>query len=151
MWPVLASRKRYHHSSSDAEQMCFLTAQPAESPEDEADDFGLIEIDDPDYMRVSVRGVEYSVCITGLAKHPGTRLYNMGQLWKLKASAGCKRKVFYLNRNPMLFHCILDYHTSGELHLPDGLCPSKLKGELAFWGIGPETIAPCCLWKSRDG
>ena len=111
-------------------------------------------IDDLDKMEISIRGVVYEVDIHSLKIAPNSKLCKLGEKWSnhyLNHSGSNKRRAFYLNQNPAIFHCILDYYKTGKLHLPDGLCGHQLKRELSFWGLGENVIAPCCLWKVRDG
>ena len=106
---------------------------------------------DEDLLPISIRGTEYKVNIHRLEQFPGSRLYDMAKVWRIRCKTGSDRRPVYVDRNPYIFHCILDYYITGELHLPDALCSGQVRGELDYWGIGAENIAPCCLWKTRNG
>ncbi|XP_061164777.1 potassium voltage-gated channel protein Shaw-like [Saccostrea echinata] len=51
---------------------------------------------------------------------------------------------FYVDRNPMIFHHILDYHSGGEFHLPKNICPLQARKEIEFWRIPSKGIHNCC-------
>ena len=103
-----------------------------------------------DVMPLSIRGVEFLVNIHRLQEHPGSTLHQLARSWDIRRQRQDTRPV-YIDRNPIVFHCILDYYITGELHLPDAMCSGQVKEELDYWGIGAENIAPCCLLKSRNG
>ncbi|XP_062584641.1 potassium voltage-gated channel subfamily C member 3-like [Saccostrea cucullata] len=52
---------------------------------------------------------------------------------------------FYVDRNPMIFHHILDYHSGGEFHLPKNICPLQARKEIEFWRIPSKDIHNCCF------
>ena len=104
-----------------------------------------------DLMPICIRGTVYQVNISRVENCPNTRLYEIAKVWKDGRNGGSNNRPFYIDRNPYIFHCILDYYTTGELHLPDAFCSGQVKGELEYWGIGSQHISPCCLWKTRDG
>lgn len=58
-----------------------------------------------------------------------------------------QKNEYFFNRNPMLFHHILDYCESGHLHLPENICSQSIREELDFWGIPQDTVQQCC-WKA---
>lgn len=51
---------------------------------------------------------------------------------------------YFFDRDPEIFHCILNYFRSGELHLPTSVCGLVIKSELDFWGIDDISIEECC-------
>ena len=107
---------------------------------------------DDDRMPISLRGFEYRVVIGRLSSDPDTTLYKLAKKWaKIKTREGSRTGVFHIDRNPAIFHCVLDYYSTGQLHLPDGVCGYQLRRDIAFWGLKPHVIAPCCLWKIRQG
>ena len=52
--------------------------------------------------------------------------------------------AIYVNRNPHVFHSIVDYFVTGELHVPDGVCGRAFQLELEYWGLDPCMVQPCC-------
>ena len=111
----------------------------------------IYKVEDDDRMPISLRGFEYRVVVGRLSSDPETTLYKLAKKWALLKSRGSRAGVFHIDRNPALFHCVLDYYSTGQLHLPDGVCGYQLRREIAFWGLKPHVIAPCCLWKIRQG
>ena len=76
-----------------------------------------------------------------------TIIGRMGEKWfkRLKnASARLTTDEYFLDRNPKVFGCILDYCRSGHLHLPHNICGPFITEEMAWWDISPTTIQPCC-------
>ncbi|XP_062584627.1 potassium voltage-gated channel subfamily C member 3-like, partial [Saccostrea cucullata] len=51
---------------------------------------------------------------------------------------------YYLDRNPLIFHHILDFYTEGEFHLPRNICPLQARKEMEFWVIPFSEIPVCC-------
>ena len=51
---------------------------------------------------------------------------------------------FFIDRNPIMFQCILDYCRTGHLHIPHNICGPYIRQELEFWDISPALIRPCC-------
>ena len=57
------------------------------------------------------------------------------------------KNEFFFDRNPALFHHVLDYFHEQKMHLPTCVCPRKMKEELEFWGVPIAAIDKCC-WKT---
>ena len=55
-----------------------------------------------------------------------------------------------LDHTPVLFHYILDYYTSGSLHLPSSVCSKLLKKELEFWGLTDSALGTCCWGRYKE-
>lgn len=51
---------------------------------------------------------------------------------------------YYLDRNPLIFHYILDYYSEGHFHIPRNICPIQARSEVEFWGIPLTDVPPCC-------
>lgn len=51
---------------------------------------------------------------------------------------------YYLDRNPLIFHHILDFYSEGRFHLPRNICPIQARREVEFWGIPLTEVPPCC-------
>ena len=96
-----------------------------------------------DVMTVCIRGVDYKIDKKILRSTPYSTLYKMSQ----QDGEG----AFYVNRNPAIFQCVLDYYVTGQLHLPAGMCGQQVRRDVAFWGLDTDVIAPCCAAKLRDG
>ena len=100
---------------------------------------------DLDLMPVCVRGVEYKVRVKNIQKFPGTRLYYILEQWKED------KKTAYIDSDITMFESVMNFYKHGELHLPDNLCAVLVQAEIAYWGIAPEFISPCCVHKYKNG
>lgn len=54
------------------------------------------------------------------------------------------QKEYFFDRDPEIFHCVLNYFRTGELHLPTSVCGPVVKSELEFWGVDEVDIEECC-------
>ena len=101
-----------------------------------------------DIVQVNIRGKHFDVYRSTLNRAPDTKLYRIlnNQLAHPMGAAE-KLHVRRFNRNPHVFDCVLDYYSSGELHLPEGICGRVIKQDLEFWELGFHLVLPCCLAK----
>ncbi|XP_060606780.1 potassium voltage-gated channel subfamily C member 3-like [Ruditapes philippinarum] len=63
------------------------------------------------------------------------------------------QNMYFFDRNPELFHSVLDFYRTGELHLPKHVCGLPLRNELEYWQISSSSISDCCvpsLFKFED-
>ena len=70
-----------------------------------------------------------------------------GHRWLTQLAAKSDRlspHEFFIDRNPIIFSCVLDYCRTGHLHVPHNICGSMIKEELQFWDISPALVRPCC-------
>ncbi len=103
-------------------------------------------------MRLNLRGIRFEVDSTTVTQQcPGSRLSRLIQNESKNAKEqeddkgrNQAEKEFYFNRNPVIFHGILDFYQSRQLHVPSSVCASQILDELAFWEIDPEQLAFCC-------
>ncbi|XP_059140646.1 potassium voltage-gated channel subfamily C member 1-like [Physella acuta] len=51
---------------------------------------------------------------------------------------------YFFDRDPEIFHCVLNHFRTGELHLPTSVCGPVVKSELEFWGLDEADIEECC-------
>lgn len=51
---------------------------------------------------------------------------------------------YFLDRNPVLFHYVLDYFSGRKFHLPKGICAIEAREELEFWMIPVDAVPNCC-------
>lgn len=56
-------------------------------------------------------------------------------------------KELIIDRPVDCFTAVLDYYKTGELHMPQSVCPKAFKGELSFWCVSPTILEPCCLYR----
>lgn len=99
-----------------------------------------------------VGGSRFTTTWETLQKVPGSKLDKLCVLHEQHPKPSGKVEYFF-DRNPAVFGCVLDYHRTGDLHLPDNVCASQIRLELEFWEISPYEVSSCC-WKilySGDG
>ncbi|XP_021361729.1 potassium voltage-gated channel protein egl-36-like [Mizuhopecten yessoensis] len=96
-----------------------------------------------------VGGTRFTTTWDTLQKIPGSRLEKLYEVHEQQTKSTGKVEYFF-DRNPAVFGCILDYHRTGDLHLPVSVCPSQIRLELEFWDISPHAVSSCC-WKSLYG
>lgn len=96
-------------------------------------------------IRFNVRGSVITTTGSKLSKFPNTKL---GKLTKDAPEYNGRLDEYFIDRNPMVFHFILDFYDRGELHLPKTLCAGSIKNELEFWEIQENVLRSCC-WKTR--
>jgi hypothetical protein len=51
---------------------------------------------------------------------------------------------YFFDRNAVIFNEVLNYYRTGQLHCPTHICALQFAEELAFWGIKPQDMEPCC-------
>ncbi|KAH9494663.1 hypothetical protein Btru_020471, partial [Bulinus truncatus] len=54
------------------------------------------------------------------------------------------QKDYFFDRDPEIFHCVLNYFRTGELHLPTSVCGPVVRSELEYWGVDEVDIEECC-------
>jgi len=54
---------------------------------------------------------------------------------------------YFFDRNPEIFHQVLDFLSTGKLHIPRHFCTESMREELRYWGIPHGHVEKCC-WKS---
>ena len=57
---------------------------------------------------------------------------------------------YYLDRNPLIFHHILDHFCNGHFHLPRNICPIHARKELEFWAVSLADVPECCYGTLYD-
>lgn len=86
----------------------------------------------------------------------GTKFEMTEKTWELVKNGiqfDCRDQLYktgtevYLERHSAVFQSILYYRQGGELHMPDGVCPSTFKREIDFWGLDENCLAKCCFAK----
>ncbi len=103
-------------------------------------------------IRLNLRGIRLEVDSTTVTQRcPGSRLSRLvqdePQNTKEQDDENVRNQAgneVYFNRNPFIFHGILDFYQSGQLHVPSNICASQILDELSFWEIDPEQLAFCC-------
>lgn len=100
-----------------------------------------------DNIRVNLRGVTFVLHKMSLcSRSPASKLAN---LTKIDDSYDACSGEYYFDRNPTVFNSVLDYYSSGEMHLASNICIQAFRKELDFWKLEPELLAACCWSKYR--
>ncbi|CAH1802371.1 unnamed protein product [Owenia fusiformis] len=102
-------------------------------------------VDNRDRVKIILRGEIFITSRKLIQAHPSTtlgKLLNDGD----QTTNNDGPQEFYFDRNPILFHSILDFYTAGSLHFPSFICAAKIKNEIEFWDIHEKNIPGCC-WK----
>ncbi|KAI8773100.1 potassium voltage-gated channel subfamily C member 3 [Biomphalaria glabrata] len=92
-------------------------------------------------IRINVGGTVFETYKSTLSAHPSCHLSDPVFLAKYYRT---EQNDYFFDRDPEIFHCILNYFRSGELHLPTSVCGLVIKSELDFWGIDDISIEECC-------
>jgi hypothetical protein len=88
-------------------------------------------------FEVNLRGTKFSSTSTELQHH-------LEILSKDNRAEILTDGSYYLDRNPLIFHHILDFYCDGEFHLPRNICPVQAQKEIEFWMIPMKEIPVCC-------
>ena len=95
-----------------------------------------------DIIKLNLRGVLFRTKSTKFNLFPDSRLANLSfsdEEYDLETNE------YFFDRNPLLFHYILDAYDDGNVHLPKSVCSNMIDRELQFWKIGKSRIEKCCL------
>lgn len=90
-----------------------------------------------DVIQINLRGTEF------LSSSPFVKDFLHTLVTKDSAIIRQNGQI-YVDRNPFIFHHILDYYCGGEFHLPKNICPLQAQKEIEFWKIPPKDIPTCC-------
>jgi hypothetical protein len=93
-------------------------------------------------IEIYVAGTRFEIPKRKILQHPGTLLERM--LPKLKKE---KEGDISFDRPDDSFKAIHIFYLTGKLHMPLNLCPGQFAEEMTFWGIQPELLEPCCLYR----
>lgn len=90
-------------------------------------------------MKMNLRGVYFEVNVDTLDRGKFSRLSRLshGDEKVPLDSRGC----YFYDRNPDLFHCILDYYHTGVLEIPQKFSWAQVKQELDFWEIEENALS----------
>jgi hypothetical protein len=51
---------------------------------------------------------------------------------------------YFVDRNPVMFHHVLDFWSGRTFHLPKGICAAQAREEIEFWAIPLDAVPKCC-------
>ena len=100
------------------------------------DDFDTIQ----NTVRINISGTIFQVGTSTLLQFPNSRLAKLVD----NSSKTTNKNTYYFDQDATLFGYILRCYRSGEVHVPNLICPRDFLRELQFWEIPVEKIAPCC-------
>lgn len=52
--------------------------------------------------------------------------------------------AYFFDRQPDVFHAVIKFYETGELHLPLRICTKIVEKEIKFWNIRDIRLEPCC-------
>ena len=99
-------------------------------------------------MKMNLRGVYFEVNIAGLERSQYSRLsrLSLGEEKVPLDGRGC----YFYDRNPAIFHCILDFYSTGTLDIPEQYSCNVVKEELEFWELEPTFLSEKCLIRYEE-
>lgn len=89
------------------------------------------------YSNISLRGTQF-IASSILLRDLLDKLSKEGHA-EIKSNGD-----YFLDRNPVLFHYVLDYFSGRKFHLPKGICAIEAREELEFWMIPVDAVPNCC-------
>ena len=95
-----------------------------------------------DIINLNLRGVIFRTKTSKLKSFSDSRLANLSPT---NAEYDHERNEYFFDRNPLLFHYILDAYDYGNLHFPKSVCSNIIDRELKFWKMGRSTVGKCCI------
>ena len=99
-----------------------------------------------DRVVINVGGRRFTTTWSTLRRLPSSRLARLRPTVDDPSSPyDADADEFFFDRSPALFDYILDAHRHGELHIPHYACSRPVRKELAFWNVGADLMADCCL------
>ncbi|XP_062614052.1 potassium voltage-gated channel subfamily C member 3-like [Saccostrea cucullata] len=90
-----------------------------------------------DSFHISLRGTEYTTSSKSVGEFMD-RLVQCGRADVISPGH------YFVDRNPTVFHHVLDYVSGRKFHLPKGICAIEAREEMEFWMIPIEAIPVCC-------
>ncbi|XP_043573910.1 potassium voltage-gated channel subfamily S member 3-like [Chiloscyllium plagiosum] len=107
-------------------------------------------------INVNVGGLKQKVDQKVLLKFPETRL---GKLLRCSSKEDTLELCddydvhtdeYYFDRNPSFFHYVLNFYSTGKLHVMEGICIFSFNQEIEYWGLGGISIHHCCRFKYHE-
>ncbi|OWF36419.1 potassium voltage-gated channel protein Shaw-like [Mizuhopecten yessoensis] len=95
-------------------------------------------------MKINLRGTVFITSHKKLQSYPDTTL---ASLTHLSENYNTEKDEYFFDRNPSGFHNVLDFYSTGKLHMSYTTCAESFREELAFWGIPLKSVNKCC-WKT---
>ena len=93
---------------------------------------------------LNIGGQRFHTYFGTLTAIPHTRLCWLVQKHPFSPEYDDTNDEYFFDRNAVIFNEVLNYYRTGQLHCPTHICASQFAEELAFWGINPQNMEPCC-------
>ncbi|XP_078422188.1 delayed-rectifier potassium channel regulatory subunit KCNS3-like [Cetorhinus maximus] len=107
-------------------------------------------------ININVGGLKQKVEQRALLKFPKTRLGKLlacssrEDTLELCDDYDVYADEYYFDRNPSFFHYVLNFYSTGKLHVMEGICVFSFHQEIEYWGIGEICIHHCCRFKYHE-
>ena len=102
-----------------------------------------VKMENRERMIIDLRGTQFTV-FRATINSLGEGTTKLGSLNTQHPSYVPHEGVYFFDRNPQMFHNILDYYSTGEIHIPPAMCAKAVLKEIQFWEIPEDALAPCC-------
>ncbi|XP_061176051.1 potassium voltage-gated channel protein egl-36-like [Saccostrea echinata] len=89
-------------------------------------------------FHISLRGTDFTTSFKSVREF-------MDKLVQCGRAEITSQGDYFVDRNPTVFHHVLDYAAGRKFHLPKGICAIEAREEMEFWMIPIEAIPVCCF------
>jgi hypothetical protein len=106
---------------------------------------------------LNLRGSKFEVSLVNFQKLPESRLGRLkiyldtNKIEYLNEICDCfdlSNMEFYFNKDPSVFHMILEYYSGEKIHLDENICASYFHKQLNYWGLDElHCFDDCCQYK----
>ncbi len=101
---------------------------------------------------LNARGTKFEILLKSIAAYSNDsrlgKLYvhylNKENLFELCDDFDQDCLELYFNRDPEFLKIVLNYHSTGQLHVSKSVCPVYVKQELEYWMVDAANINRCC-------
>ncbi|XP_060084437.1 potassium voltage-gated channel subfamily C member 3-like [Ylistrum balloti] len=97
------------------------------------------------FLIINVRGTVFKTKAKNLEKVPQDS--PLANLNKTSEYFDSESGEFFFDRSAEVFDTILDYFTTGRLHIPTSVCAERVREELSYWKVPESHLSRCC-WKN---
>ncbi|XP_069134486.1 potassium voltage-gated channel protein Shaw-like [Argopecten irradians] len=94
--------------------------------------------------QINLRGTVFTTSLKTLQNYLETKL---ASLTHQSDNYNVEKDEYFFDRNPCSFHNILDFYSTGKIHISSAICVESFREELEFWEIPMKYISKCC-WKT---
>lgn len=140
-----AGRDDASESPSESEEDLFPASEVQRLAAE--DEYLELTPDDVDitFVRFNISGRRFKIASDIIERAPENSLLRnlQHEAWYLSK----RTQEYILDRNPSVFHAILEYLRTYQLHIPSGMCRAAFAKELEFYGLHENLLSPCCRKK----